>query len=145
MNPSGWADTWSNPGQSFGWGGGSFPGSPWGDFTSPWSQQGTPWQNWGQWAPGPGYGQGQEAALEGTWVAQTGAVMVIRQGLVRLYLSEDLSQDYELRVSGQQFMLRDVNTGQVGTYTYARLDDHMMLRDGGGNVMLLQRVQETPW
>jgi hypothetical protein len=71
--------------------------------------------------------------------------MVIRQGFVRLYLAEDLSQDYELKVSGQAFLLRDTQTGNISSYTYAQLDDHMMLRDASGNVLLLQRMPASSW
>jgi hypothetical protein len=133
MDPSGWASPWPNPAQD------------WSAFGSPWSQQNAPWQAWGQWPPGAGYGYSQAAEIEGTWMANSGAVMVIRQGLVRLYLSEDLSQDFEYRLSGQDFMLRDARTGAISTYGYAQLGDHMMLRDPGGNVLLLQRVPSSSW
>jgi hypothetical protein len=135
MNPSGWYSPWSDPTQ--GWSG---SGSPWNPQNTPWQ-----WQQWGQWAPDTGFGYTQPPQLDGTWVANSGAVMVIRQGFVRLYLSEDLSQDYELKLSGQDFLLRDTRTGNISSYTYARLEDHMMLRDATGNVLLLQRMPVTSW
>jgi hypothetical protein len=137
-NPWGWASQWQNPAQAMPWG--STPMSPWGASPSlPWGRnQGTPW---GQWPPGGPYSPGHTADLTGAWVANTGAVMLFDRGLLRLYVSEDVSQDFEYRTSGNELLLRDNRSGEIRRYTFARLEDHMLLRDPNGNVLVLQRMQ----
>jgi hypothetical protein len=78
--------------------------------------------------------------LEGIWLATNGGGMVIRQGLVRLYASPEVYQDFYLKLQGRLLLLRDARSGQVRSYDFALQGGRLVLLDRNGNLLLFRRA-----
>ena len=138
MNPMGAVNP-MNP--MSGWGG----GSPWsrlpsGTGANPWAMPGQAWQ-YGRDALQPRRPtRNDPAQLPGTWVSNEGAVLLVRDGLARLYLSKELHQDYYLKIQGDQLLLRDASSGAISRYEFAVQGDRLALRDKHGETLLFRRA-----
>jgi hypothetical protein len=108
-----------------------------------------PSPSWSQAYPGYGWSGALPQApadatrntpLEGVWLAANGGGMVIRHGLVRLYVAADVYQDFYLKLQGRLLLLRDARSGQVRSYDFALQGERLVLLDRQGNLLLFRRA-----
>jgi hypothetical protein len=150
------------PGGSQNWGGMAPPGmgsAPWGGM-SPWG--GAPWGNtWNPWSmpgglsmpqtPGgmtppawPGAAGGAGAPpLDGAWISNTGAGMIIRGARLQLFSETERMREMTLRYDGNHVWLYDEDLGTAKRYEFAHAEDRMALRDNQGSVVLFRRWQPS--
>ena len=149
-----------SPWSSAPWSGG---GMPWGAGGMPWAGSGMPWS--GAQMPGmaqmPGAGglptpsmpsmpslpwagkqQGPASSesLEGAWEGQGGELLLIRQGMFRIYADAQTHRDGHLRIQGDRLQLRDADSGRTREYEMRRQGDQLALRTPEGDVLLYRRL-----
>lgn len=78
--------------------------------------------------------------LDGVWETESGAILMVRDGRARVYLSRDRFQDFELRLEGRILALRDRDFGAIRRYLYTADGDRMLMLDPEGSLLLLRRV-----
>lgn len=130
--PFSWAQSapWS---QSMPWG----QQMPWGQ-TSPW-QQGFSNPSWPSASPDPTSGS---RSLEGRWFGSNGALLAVRSGLARLYLSESEHQDFFVQVTARELLLRSAQNYQISTYEYAVRSNLLLLKNPQGVTLQFRRIAE---
>jgi len=138
-------------------GGGSSPLSPWSSMpwsggSMPWgsTMPGTPFGGSGQRWPMPsmdnlpwGGGQGKTGSsrvLEGTWEGQGGELLLIRDGMFRIYADAETYRDGYLQVSGERLQLKDAESGRTRDYEMRHQGDQLALRTPDGEILLYRRI-----
>lgn len=99
-----------------------------------------PGGNWRGWLPQAPADATHDSPLEGAWQAENGAVLVVRQGLARLYVSRDRYQDFYVKLQGKLLLLREAKGGRVQHYDYAMQGGRLVLLDRDGNLILFRRL-----
>ena len=128
-------------GQSMPWG----QPMPWGQQsphgpTSPWTQS----HPNGPWPPGFAGGDREDRALEGTWLGSNGAVLAVKNGLARLYVSEYEYEDFFVQTTAREVRLRSARDDQLSTYEYAVQGDRLALRNAQGVALAFRRFTASP-
>ena len=100
-----------------------------------------PWTGPGQAGAPLGYSSNAGgSALNGAWQGNSGEVLVVRDGLFRIYAGIDSYNDGRLAVHGRQLVLSNPSTGHSREYEYALHEGLLALRDNSGNVLLYRRL-----
>lgn len=94
----------------------------------------------GPWTSAPYPGNSPTRLLDGIWETRSGAILIVRAGRARLSLTNQTSQDFDLRVDAQTIVLRDRRYGSLRRYAYATRDGRLVMQDTEGNLLLLRRV-----
>lgn len=95
--------------------------------------------------PPPAYGPPLPPAnlsiLDGSWQGESGEVLVIRNGLFRIYLDRDNFREGRLKqVQPQVILLQDLQSGQLRTYAFAESEGRLLLQDPAGNLLRYLRI-----
>ncbi len=95
--------------------------------------------------PPPGYGHPLPPAnlsiLDGSWQGESGEILVIRNGLFRIYLDRDNFREGRLKqVQPQVILLQDLQSGQLRTYAFAESEGRLLLQDPAGNLLRYLRI-----
>ena len=148
---AGWSSRLGSPGpmalygmsQPFSW----TQAAPWSQ-SLPWGPQ-MPWEQIAPWQHGlsnPTWPLASSAqtsrghVLEGRWVGSNGALLAIKKGLARLYLSESEYQDFFVQVTARELLLRSAQTDHISTYEYAVRHDLLQLRNSQGVALQFRRI-----
>jgi len=83
--------------------------------------------------------------VDGVWKAQNGRVLLMKQGLSRLYFSQKQYQDQQFRVSPGFIQFREVKTGLVRIYQYHLNQNQLLLRTENGKELLFIRYQRLKY
>ncbi len=95
--------------------------------------------------PGPVYGPpvppGPVPVLNGSWQGESGEILVIRNGLFRIFLDRDNFRDGRLaQPEPQLIILQDLNSGQLRPYAFAESDGRLLMQDPAGNLFRYIRI-----
>jgi hypothetical protein len=83
----------------------------------------------------------QGAMLNGSWQGESGEILVIQDGLFRIYLQRDNFRDGRLtQVEPRRILLQDLESGQVRPYEFAESEGRLLLRDPAGNLLRYIRI-----
>ncbi|WP_260291995.1 hypothetical protein [Sedimenticola hydrogenitrophicus] len=83
----------------------------------------------------------QGAMLNGSWQGESGEILVIQDGLFRIYLQRDNFRDGRLtQVEPRLILMQDLESGQVRPYEFAESEGRLLLRDPAGNLLRYIRV-----
>lgn len=141
-----WPGASTNPWQAMGsapWGSMPWPGAG-GMPKSPadWGAMGWPMPS----KSGPGEPRdragGRTDFLDGTWEGSGGELLMIRNGMFRVYESPDSYRDGYLSMDRGQLLLRDEDSGQTHRYEMRFRADQLALRDSDGQVLEFKRSEE---
>lgn len=81
------------------------------------------------------------ATLNGSWQGESGEILVIRNGLFRIYLDRDNFRDGRLaQVEPRLLLLQDLESGQLRPYAFAESAGRLLLRDPAGNLLRYIRI-----
>jgi len=81
------------------------------------------------------------ATLDGNWRGQSGEVLVVRNGLFRIYLDRDRYQEGRIELRGKDVLGMQSQDGSVTRrYEYAVHEGRLVLRDEAGNLLLYKRI-----
>ncbi len=81
-----------------------------------------------------------EFVLTGTWQGQSGVVMVIEQGVFRVFRSPHQYRDGRIWITdATHFELIDLQTGLTRYYEFAESQGRLILRDPYGEMLLFRR------
>ncbi len=83
-----------------------------------------------------------EYVLTGRWQGQSGAIMIIRQGLFRIFHSGNKFRDGRIMITdATHFELIDPQTGSVRYYEFAESQGRLILRNPSGSILLFRRIR----
>lgn len=90
---------------------------------------------------GGGQGKtGSSRVLEGTWEGQGGELLLIRDGMFRIYADAETYRDGYLQVSGERLQLKDAESGRTRDYEMRHQGDQLALRTPDGEILLYRRI-----
>jgi hypothetical protein len=78
--------------------------------------------------------------LDGAWEGTGGELLLIRNGMFRVYASADSYRDGHLSIDRGQLVLRDEDSGQTHRYEMQFRADQLALRDPDGQVLQFRRA-----
>jgi hypothetical protein len=81
--------------------------------------------------------------LDGVWEGTSGELLLIRNGMFRVYASADSYRDGHLSIDRGQLVLRDEDSGQTHRYEMQFRADQLALRDQDGQVLQFRRSEEN--
>lgn len=82
-----------------------------------------------------------EFVLTGSWKGQSGVVMVIEQGVFRIFRSPYQFRDGRIWITdATHFELIDLQTGLTRYYEFAESQGRLILRDPYGEMLLFRRI-----
>jgi hypothetical protein len=89
-------------------------------------------------APGTSTGM-----LDGAWQGRSGEVLIVRNGLFRLYAGLDQYQDGRIALRGSQAIMTDPASGRSRSYEYAIDQGRLAFRDDQGNLLLYRKLPDS--
>lgn len=95
--------------------------------------------------PGPAYGRTMPpppvSALDGSWQGESGEILVIRNGLFRIYLDRDNFREGRLaQVEPRVIVLQDMDSGESRPYAFAESEGRLVMSDPNGNLLRYIRI-----
>jgi len=97
----------------------------------------------GNWLDPSRYGSGPVTRasphLNGIWELENGGFVIIQGNAARLYLSRERYQDFAVGYDRQHLWWRPQEGGRPSRYLYQTREGRMILRDEGGNLLLMRR------
>lgn len=78
-------------------------------------------------------------SLNGAWVSNAQQLLIVKDGLARIYWSRDDYQDYYLKSAPGMLLLKEADSGIVREFEMAGQQDQLALRNRQGQVTLFRK------
>jgi len=87
--------------------------------------------------------QAASGALDGAWQGSSGEVLIVRNGLFRLYAGRDRYHDGHISLRGNLAIMTDPSSRVSRSYEYAENQGRLAFRDDEGHLLLYRKLPDS--